>query len=461
MPFAMSSPPNSLRVRLLRVFVGGMALSAGLVAIGAMLLARPFGEFMLRSSVEHFAKDIGRVVEFDASGRPVGFDGKRLQPWLLTSFGPEVLVRVLDGQGRVALAFGPGTQPLAPEGGRFDPAARGFPMTREGVAMHASTTALHRDGRTWYVQFAASDRLVLTMRNSFGLTGLWQGIAAICGTFFLVFLVTFHMTLRRALQPLDEASRAAAAITPRTLDARLDVRSQPGEIRPLVEGFNQALERLQAGFRAQQEFLSCAAHELKTPLALVRAQIERGTEDASRRLLLQDVDRMGRQVQQLLLLAEVSEVRNFRIERLDPRPVVQEAFDYMDRVAEGHAVQLLLRIAPTVVAWQVDRGALFTLLKNLLENAIQHSPEGGVVTLAVDAAGFSVCDEGCGVLEEHLPRIFDRFWKGAARREEGAGLGLAICREIVLAHGWTLAARNRAKGLEVQVMMAPAGAPGV
>jgi signal transduction histidine kinase len=92
---------------------------------------------------------------------------------------------------------------------------------------------------------------------------------------------------------------------------------------------------------------------------------------------------------------------------------------------------------------------LFTLLKNLLENAIQHSPPGGIVTLSVSAERLSVLDQGPGIPAEHLPLIFDRFWRGATRREEGAGLGLAICREIALAHGWHLEARNHERGLEV------------
>jgi signal transduction histidine kinase len=350
---------------------------------------------------------------------------------------------------------------LTPDGGRFDPERRGFAMTREGVAMHASTAPLTHDGRRWYVQFATSDRLVARMRESFSLPALEQGIAAICLTFFVIFLVTIHVALRRALQPLRVASDAARDITPRTLDARLDADAQPIEIKPLVEGFNQALDRLQQGFRTQQEFLSHAAHELKTPLALIRAQVERIGADDRSRILLQDVDHMARQVQQLLLLAEVSEPRNFRIESIDPRSSIQEVFDYMTRVAEKRTVYLGLRISPSVRQWQVDRGGLFTLLKNLLENAIQHSPTGGIVTLSVSADRLSVLDQGPGIPAEHLPLIFDRFWRGAARREDGAGLGLAICHEIALAHGWRLQARNHDRGLEVVAEMKTSSEPPV
>jgi signal transduction histidine kinase len=221
-----------------------------------------------------------------------------------------------------------------------------------------------------------------------------------------------------------------------------------------VSAFNQALDRLQSGFRTQQEFLASAAHELKTPLALMRAQLELGPRDERGRLqLLQDVDHMSRQVQQLLMLAEVSEPRNYRMSPLDPRPAVEEVFNFMTRVAENHSVLLGLRVDADVRCWHADRSALFTLLKNLLENAIQHSPPGGIVALTVHRSGLAVKDQGPGVSAEQLPRIFERFWRGPERRDNGAGLGLTICQEIALAHGWRLQARCPAKGLEVLLEM--------
>ncbi len=245
----------------------------------------------------------------------------------------------------------------------------------------------------------------------------------------------------------------------RGLDERLNAQAQPDEIGPLVNAFNQALDRLQQGFRTQQEFLASAAHELKTPLALMRAQLELGARDERDRLqLLQDVDRMSRQVQQLLMLAEVSEPRNYRIAPIDPRPAVEEVFNFMTRVAERHSVWLGLRFDDDVRSWHADRGALFTLLKNLIENAIQHSPAGGVVALTVHRGGLAVTDQGPGVSAENLPRIFERFWRGPERREDGAGLGLTICQEIATAHGWRLKAHCPAEGLEVQLAMDGPGA---
>jgi len=362
-----------------------------------------------------------------------------------------VLLRVVDDTGRVAFAPDADARSLLP--GVHEPGGRRFALVRDGVAMHAAAVPLQHEGRQWQLQFAVSDRLMDRMRDSFGLPALSQGILALCVVFLLIFLLTIHITLRRALAPLSEASAAARRITPRTLDERLSEAQQPIEIRPMVQAFNEALDRLAHGFRTQQDFLASAAHELKTPLALIRAQVELGPHDERRANLLQDVDRMARQVQQLLLLAEVSEPQNYRIEAIDPLPTVREAFDFMARVAERRGVYLGLRVSDGVRQWQADRGALFTLLKNLLENAIQHSPTGGVVALTVQSSGFSVSDEGPGVRPEHLPRLFDRFWRAPGGAGDGAGLGLAICAEIVTAHGWRIVPRTPDRGLEMAVYL--------
>jgi signal transduction histidine kinase len=200
----------------------------------------------------------------------------------------------------------------------------------------------------------------------------------------------------------------------------------------------------------QQEFLASAAHELKTPLALIRGQVEL-SQSEDRELLLGDIDRMARQVHQLLHLAEVSESRNFQMAETDLGASAAEAVDFLQRLAQRADVRLELRAADALPTRRADRGAVFVLLKNLIENAIQHSPRGAVVTVEVRANGLAVRDEGAGIPPEHLSELFKRFWRGAARRDTGAGLGLAICHEVALAHGWSLEARNGAVGAEFVV----------
>src|SRR5262249_9742580 len=149
-------------------------------------------------------------------------------------------------------------------------------------------------------------------------------------------------------------------------------------------------------------FLADAAHELKTPLALIRAQIDvDGATD--RQALLQDIDRMARQVNQLLHLAEASETQNYVFEAVGLPELAEDVADYLRRLAERHRVYVEVHCAAAATPVKADRGALFMLLKNLVENAIQHSPVGGAVLVSIAADHLSVCDEGPGIAAEELP----------------------------------------------------------
>jgi signal transduction histidine kinase len=184
-----------------------------------------------------------------------------------------------------------------------------------------------------------------------------------------------------------------------------------------------------------------AAHELKTPLALIRGEIEL-SDMAGRDLLLKDLDFMARQVQQLLQLAEASETKNYAFEPVDAAQVATDAACNLSRLGETCNVLIEIRKPETPVGIRADPGALFILVKNLVENAIHHSPAGQVVLVWIDPDGMTVRDAGKGIASEDLPRLFERFWRGAGANHAGAGLGLSICREIASAHGWRLEARS-------------------
>src|SRR5262249_15600323 len=143
-------------------------------------------------------------------------------------------------------------------------------------------------------------------------------------------------------------------------------------------------------------FLADAAHELKTPLALIRAQIDvDGTAD--RQALLKDIDRLARQVNQLLHLAEASETQNYVFESVDAAVVADDVADYLRRLSESRSVLVDIRCVAGTAPVQADRGAFFMLLKNLVENAIQHSPLGGAVAITVATTHLMVRDEGPGI----------------------------------------------------------------
>jgi len=254
-----------------------------------------------------------------------------------------------------------------------------------------------------------------------------------------VFALAGALAVRSVLRPIRAAEVAARSVGGRNLAARLPEDRMPSEVRPLVQAFNGVLERLERSFQEQERFIANAAHELKTPLALARARIEAGLEsEADRVRLLQDLDAMGRQVQQLLQLAQVADAQALRRSSVRPLRVAQEVLDHLAFKADRADVTLQLQEPDADVQIEADAGALFVLLKNLVDNAIDFSPPGTHVQLALDASGIRVQDQGPGVLLAHRSQVFERFWRAPGQSRSGAGLGLALMREIATAHGWTV-----------------------
>jgi signal transduction histidine kinase len=454
MPFVSLRWLNSLNLKVLLAFVAGAVLSVVLIVLAAVLIVSSQGDILSGKAVAERTEDLARKLRFDSAGLPAGFDDPIEgafddidDSWQQESLKSETAYRVLDASGNVVLSSAAG-EAFWPESGIASRLERGrFEFEQAGVAMRGATEPVEHHGKTWFVQFAASTRFLHLIYRDFALPFAGVGIVLFSLVLLFVFGVGGYVTLRFTLKPLREISASAAAISPQSLHARLQTSMAPIEIEPLVESFNRALERLEYGYRVQQEFLATAAHELKTPLTLIRSQIELGVDEGSREVLLQDVSRMGRQVQQLLHLAEASEPQNYEFASVDTESLVFEVMNYLERLANQQGVRMQAAVAPGLTLARADRGALFTLLKNLLENAIQHSRAGGVVQLRADSNLISVQDEGPGVLPEDFPKLFTRFWRSADRRDLGAGLGLSICREIATAHGWDLQARRGEPGM--------------
>jgi signal transduction histidine kinase len=455
MPFVRLSWLNSFSRQLLVATTGGVVFGAGLLVVTLLAMRMFHEDWFARIGVSEYAETMGEQLQFDANGQPTAVGPPRMA-WLFEGLGQEATYRVLNDAGAVVLSSEAGAGPLTGDGRKLVLRPDTFILKNYGLTMQGATERVRHDGRTWYVQFAASERLSDMLRTYVGDPLFSRGVGYFGFATLLLYCVVMYFLLRRILRPLNDASAIAAEISPRNLGARIRIHRVPNELRPLVENFNAALDRLEHNYRLQQEFLTSAAHELKTPLALIRGQIEIGVDETNREELLQDVSRMGRQVQQLLHLAEASEPQNYSFDAVDSERLAHEVVGYLERLAVQQGVTLQVAVEPGSMLPRADRGAVFTLLKNLLENAIQHSPAGGVVRLRVERDLISVQDDGAGVAAEDLPRLFTRFWRGKERRDLGAGLGLSICHEIAAVHGWNLRARNSESGMVFELHTRPA-----
>jgi len=427
---------HSLAFQLLVTYVVALLLTLVVIGAGLWMLLGNNRELMTRFDLFNEARLLKDSLQFDSSGRAVGLVLPNDTSWIYQALPSDLKYRLLDASGRVVLTSDSVLQALAP-----------IVADAGERRLNVTTVPIVRKDTTYYLQVASSERIALLVRTV-GSHLFVRDMLQLAVISMIVFSIAVYFTLRRVLQPLREASDAAARIAPRNFSARIAIRRVPPEFSPVIDAFNQALDRLENGYRVQQSFLETTAHELKTPLALLRAQIEmQGCED--RGALLGDIDQIARHVHQLLHLAEVSEARNYAVQSTDVAAVAADVVDYLHRLAERRAVYLDLCCAsqqsPPV---QADASALHMLLKNVIENAIEHSPAGGVVAVLVEFDRVTIRDEGPGIAEGDLPHLFTRFWRGSTRRTQGAGLGLAICKEIVTAHGWNLSARNTGLGAE-------------
>jgi signal transduction histidine kinase len=250
--------------------------------------------------------------------------------------------------------------------------------------------------------------------------------------------------IRRAFQPVVQASRIASAIDPKRTDLRLPVKDLPRELMPLIVAVNQALDRLEKGIKLQKEFTADAAHELRTPLAVLRARIDSFPDQTGLAALKADIEVMSRVVSQLLEIAEL-ENPTLRIDdRVDLYAVSSEVVSMIAGVAIAQGKEVALTGESV---WVKGNGAMiFRAIRNLVDNAIKHTERGSevVVDVALDGT-VRVLDKGPGVPPADRALMVRRFWR-ARRDQDGAGLGLSIVSRIAELHGAKLGITDRDGG---------------
>ena len=279
-----------------------------------------------------------------------------------------------------------------------------------------------------------------------------------------VLMLIVWWVVGRAIGPIERVRRQVAARRPDDL-APLPTAGLPAEVRPLVGEMNGLLTRLSAAWDALTHFTADAAHELRSPLAALRLQaqsLQRAPDDATRAIaterLLAGIDRATRLVEQLLALAR-QEGAGEGAERvsLDLTALARNALADAEPEAARHAIALTLDAPTAHVVLRADEAALAVLLRNLLGNALRHTPPGGQVRVGVreeaSVIDLTVEDSGPGIAPDERARVQDRFYRVPGTPGHGSGLGLAIVRAIAERHGaaLTLDASPTLGGLRVML----------
>ncbi|MDQ6620678.1 MAG: heavy metal sensor histidine kinase [Pseudomonadota bacterium] len=256
------------------------------------------------------------------------------------------------------------------------------------------------------------------------------------------------LAVRVGLAPVHALAALTSRISAKELDARVQLEHLPPELIPLGQSFNAMLARLEDSFRRLSDFSSDLAHELRTPVGALMTQSQvalsrsRSIENYREVLYsaMEEYERLARMITDMLFLAKAD--NGLLIPTREPIDLCAEIaalFEFYDALAETGMVRLDVSGAGTVSG---DRIMIRRALSNLLSNAIRHTASGGAVSVSIEAQDkdtvISISNPGSPIPAEHLPRLFDRFYRVDAAREratDGAGLGLAITKSILLAHG--------------------------
>lgn len=287
----------------------------------------------------------------------------------------------------------------------------------------------------------ASDRMELLKTHRVEI-----GLAALCGTLLAALLGYF--IVRRGLRPIKLIAGQASSITAHRLDTRLDITSAPQELHELVQAFNAMLDRLDASFQRLSQFSADLAHDLRTPLnnLMVQTQVAlvqaRSVEDYQGLLIsnVEEYERLAHMVESMLFLARAEHTHvMLNKSALSMQEELQRIADYFEGLAEEAGVNIAVEAGGRVYA---DAILLRRAIGNLVANAIRYTPTGATIFLkggmTAEGATVTVGNPGPGIAAEHLPYLFNRFYRGDAARSNFAtstGLGLAIVQSIMVLHG--------------------------
>src|SRR5437016_26834 len=354
-------------------------------------------------------------------------------------------IRMLDSQGRTYVETPGMDRSLPPE--IFPPPQKsvstgGLKDYRRGPKLFSLVTLNEESGSQPYTLQVAQDRSSdERVERNFAVLFILVLSGSVLASAFIAVVVT-----KRSLRPLREMTESVARVGPTHLKERVTPAEWPRELKPLASAFDDMLKRLDDSFTRLSQFSADLAHELRTPIAnmIGEAQVAltRDRAAAEYRETIEstvgECERLSRIVDNLLFVARVDAAREpIARKRFDARAAVEKIAAFYQTIADDHHVTISCSGDGQIYA---DPDLFERAVGNLLDNALRFTPEHGSIqiTLSDHEADFEVAvsDSGCGIAPEHLPRVFDRFYRAeSSRSSDGAGLGLALVKSIVDLHG--------------------------
>lgn len=462
--------PKSLRAKLVFwysvVFIGP--------ALVLLLLIYARATRYLQTEANSFLKD--EAAEFGRQVEARMPDVTNLQQYLKLEIGERrhfaPFYRILDAaSGKILLVMPqpPVDVPVAAEavrkareGGHSVETVRARGETAKTYQVR--TIAVTVDGRTYVLQYGI---LLKRLHGPLDRLKLYLALC-IAGTVFTA-IAGGWLLASRSLQPMTDTARTLREIRSTALDRRLPERAVKDEMGSLTEAINSMLDELEQAFYHTQAFTADVAHELRTPLATLRCEVEVAVSrdrpaDEYRAALasaLEQIKDLSKSIEHLLFLAKADSSTSLPDRtRVDLAATLNEVAEPFGMLAEAKGVGLSIDVAPDLVV-EGKPEWLGTLFGNLLDNAVKYTPAGGSISMRArredDCVAVRIEDTGAGMSDEEQGRIFDRFYRAAkshSRETGGVGIGLSIVRRIVDLHGGRINVQSKlGQGSTFEVML--------
>jgi two-component system, OmpR family, sensor kinase len=432
-----------IRWRLTLIFAGVMAvLLAGLIAF-LYFHFRSDLDYNINQSLKARAQDVAGLVRQEQAER----SGGQLQP---LPASPSNVVQVLDRSGRVlGTSGGAGTPLLQPA--ELARAQHRPALIQRGESLRLYAVPIRRDGTVVVAGVSLAERDAALDKLDAAL------FIAVPPALLLATLAAYALAAA-ALRPVEQMRLRAATISTEEIDTRLPLPDADDEISRLGATLNRMLDRLEDGLNHERMFIANASHELRMPLAVLKAELEvavreQGTEQQLREAIasaIEETDRITRLAEDLLLLARAQDgTLPIDAEELPAEVLIVDAAAKLSGAVEHAGRELIVDTGDGHVSVRADPDRVQQAITNLIDNSLRYG--SGPITLSMRfadrAVEIHVSDEGSGFRNDFLPHAFDRFSRAdPSRPRGGVGLGLAIVRTIAEAHGGEVGARNLANG---------------
>lgn len=438
-----------IRWRLILYFALVLCAILGLSGTLNYTLLRSNLISQLDGNLEAYSDGIRGTVNQGEPSQPLNYDAiESIMPRLNEFVSPETYVQVIDSDGYVvakSASLGGQELPVSPsliERGFAQGVAIETVPAGDGAKLRIMVSPLPMEDETLLLEVAQPSGYIDDTMNQ----ARWIIIVSVLVALALSVMLG-RLIFRGALSPVSQLTQTARSIeSGRDLSRRVGYRGPMDEIGQLASTFDHMIERLDRVFKSQEHFVADASHELRSPLTVIRGNldlIKRSRGETERQESLKAIEletvRMTKVVEDLLSLAETDSGRWGEQQTV----LLKEVLD--DETKRARAVsgsrKIVIRRAEDLTVTG-DKHQLRQLLGNLIDNAIRHTPEGGIISLSLyqdgEWARLEVEDTGVGIPDAELPRIFNRFYrvdKARSRKRGGAGLGLALVKQIAEQHG--------------------------